>query len=970
MTDIETKALDNLLTEITDLANQNNATLLRPIVPIDVWVDSPYYLGETCYGLYPKFKQHLRSIFDEDRDESDYIDEVIMSCSIGTGKTTLANVIFLRKLYELSCYTDIRPLYNLMASKKLLMVYFSITREVAENTGYAQLRDMILNIPYFNEYFSPNTKKSYDIEFPDYNMAITSGSRALQALGGDVIASTIDEGDFYGESGKQDTTGQQALSKAQQLYSAIRKRARSRFMVRGRNYSLNMIISSPTYASSFITNLIRDNRNNPHAYIIEETLWTVKPKGTYSDQMFLVFKGTPTLDPVIVEDVDFFNTLLASEYLPQKQFKTKDVLLALADLPEHIQNMFIQVPIDFKSDFEVDLITALQDIASVPTSPLGRLFTSSKHYGIAVKDMVSPFTQEEITISTSRTDNRTIQTYFKPDYKPEHPELPRFIHFDQSITGDEAGVACSYAEYLGKDENGAIMRKVTTEWMMRIVPPKKPEQIDLKKMRSILYYMRNTLHLRIALVTFDSYASEEAIQVLRQDGFNVELKSVDRDDTAYTDIVQLYYQELYKHPDHKRYREELFGLVHFRDKHKVDHPPECFTKDTKIRLVDGRSLSIEDLQLEHSWGKTNYVYSMTKDGIRPRKILDVFKTKYVKQLLKVTLDNGEVIKCTPEHPFMMRDGSYKQAKDLKEYDSLMPLYTTISNEGLEDYRMYYEPLENEWHYEHRQFCNRYDSNVDNNYIVHHENFDKLNNNPSNLKGMTKSNHIRLHNLVNSEKKYRKSSNSLSKYYKTHKNDPVFLNRNKKIAQTLKDNWYLNQSKEYFYPIIYDLLNRLKYDKFSMMKIGKRFNDLTPGERSSMVQLCNNYLYPNVIYNERKNNYEKNLRGKFTTKGKIWINNGVERKYILPTDPIPTGYHKGFKLNHKVASIEYINEKTAVYDLTIDQDPNFALDAGVFVHNCDKGVADATVASAHSALTRQDIYELLARGDANITMNLM
>lgn len=589
MTDIETKALDNLLTEITDLANQNNATLLRPIVPIDVWVDSPYYLGETCYGLYPKFKQHLKSIFDEDRDESDYIDEVIMSCSIGTGKTTLANVIFLRKLYELSCYTDIRPLYNLMASKKLLMVYFSITREVAENTGYAQLRDMIVNIPYFIENFAPNSRKSYDIEFPDYNMAITSGSRALNALGGDVIASTIDEGDFYGESGQQDTTGQAALSKAQQLYAAIRKRARSRFMVRGRNYSLNMIISSPTYASSFITNLIRENRNNPHAYIIEETLWTVKPKGTYSDKMFLVFKGTPTLDPTIVEDVDFFNTLFASEYLPQRCFETKDVLLALADLPEHLQNMFIQVPIDFKRDFEVDLITALQDIASVPTSPLGRLFTSSKHYGIAIKDMVSPFTQEEITISTSRTDGRTIQTYFKPNYKPEHPELPRFVHFDQSITGDEAGVACSYAEYLGKDENGAIVRKVTTEWMMRIVPPKKPEQIDLKKMRSILYYMRNTLKLRIALVTFDSYASEEAIQVLRQDGFNVELKSVDRDDNAYTDVIQLYYQELYKHPDHKRYREELFGLVHFRAKHKVDHPPELDKGVTDAAIASAHS---------------------------------------------------------------------------------------------------------------------------------------------------------------------------------------------------------------------------------------------------------------------------------------------------------------------------------------------------------------------------------------------
>lgn len=560
-----------LLNELDSLNAVSKSSLLRPIVPIDEWVESPYYLGDLCYELYPKYKQHLKSIFDPERGEEDYIDEVIMRSSIGSGKTSIANTILLRKLYELSCYNDVRPLYNLMTSKKLLMVYFSITREVAENTGYAQLRDMIMNIPYFQEYFAPNSRKSYDIEFPEHNMAITSGSRAINALGGDVIASVIDEGDFYGTAGSQDTTGAAALSKAQTLYASIRKRARSRFMVGGRNYSLNMIISSPTYASSFISKLIDENRSNPHAYIIEETLWSVKPKGTYSDEMFLVFKGTPTLDPQIVDTPDFFNTLLASLYLPQKEFKSTDVIACLADLSIDIQQHFIEVPIDFKRDFEIDLITALQDIASVPTSPLGRLFTSEKYYQKAIVDQEYPFVQDEITISTNVNDSRTVQTYFKPDWKPKHPELPRFIHFDQSTTGDEAGVACSYAEILGRDQDGVIQKRITVEWMIKIKPPKRPEQIDLKKLRSIVYYLRDKLHLTIGLITFDSYASEEAIQVLTQDGFNVKLRSLDRDDKAYTTITQLYYQELIKHPDNKYYKDELFGLVHYRERHKVDH---------------------------------------------------------------------------------------------------------------------------------------------------------------------------------------------------------------------------------------------------------------------------------------------------------------------------------------------------------------------------------------------------------------
>lgn len=462
-----------------------------------------------------------------------------------------------------------------MTSKKLLMVYFSITKEVAENTGYAQLRNMLLSIPYFRDNFSPNTKKSYDIEWTDRNMSITSGSNANQVIGTDVIVSIIDEGDFYGSTAN--TVDGQALSKAQNLYATIRQRARSRFMVNGINHSLNCIISSPTYASGFITKLMQENRTNPHAYIIEETLWTVKPKGTYSDQMFLVFKGTNLLDPQIVDSVSFFNDLLVSLYYKPKVFETNNIIDEYRKLPKELQYHFVEVPIDFLSDFKINLIKALQDIASVAVAPEGRLFTSEKYYQKAIVPN-SPLLQEEITISTNTADNRTIQSYFRPDYRPAHPELPRFLHFDQSLTGDEAGVACCYIETKINPDN-TIAKKVTVEWMVRIKPPKKPEQIDLKKLRSIIYYIRDVLHLRIGRVTFDSYASEEAIQDLKLHNIPCGQLSLDRDDKAYTTVVQMYFTETLKHPDHKRYHEELFNLIWFREKHKVDHPAK-FDNDT------------------------------------------------------------------------------------------------------------------------------------------------------------------------------------------------------------------------------------------------------------------------------------------------------------------------------------------------------------------------------------------------------
>ena len=74
-----------LIEEIRTITSVNKAELIRPMVPIDEWIDSSYYVGDLVTTLYPKYKQHIKSIFDPERDESDYIDEIIMSCSIGTG---------------------------------------------------------------------------------------------------------------------------------------------------------------------------------------------------------------------------------------------------------------------------------------------------------------------------------------------------------------------------------------------------------------------------------------------------------------------------------------------------------------------------------------------------------------------------------------------------------------------------------------------------------------------------------------------------------------------------------------------------------------------------------------------------------------------------------------------------------------------------------------------------------------------
>ena len=105
----------------------------------------------------------------------------------------------------------------------------------------------------------------------------------------------------------------------------------------------------------------------------------------------------------------------------------------------------------------------------------------------------------------------------------------------------------------------------------------------------------------------------------------------------------------------------------------------CFSGDTKVALVDGRAVSFLKLIEEQKKGKINYCYTISKNGkITISKIHNVRRTKQNSKVVKITLDNQEEIVCTPDHKFMLRDGSYKQAKNITPKDSLMPFNRKLS----------------------------------------------------------------------------------------------------------------------------------------------------------------------------------------------------------------------------------------------------------------------------------------------------
>lgn len=178
----------------------------------------------------------------------------------------------------------------------------------------------------------------------------------------------------------------------------------------------------------------------------------------------------------------------------------------------------------------------------------------------------------------------------------------------------------------------------------------------------------------------------------------------------------------------------------------------CFSGNTKVALADGRNISFKQLVQEHKIGKQNYCYTIKNGSIAIEKILHPRVTKKNTRVIKVILDTGKEIICTPDHKFMLRDGTYKRAEDLEKVDSLMPLRRKISEIvgriTIDGYELVFDPKKHQWVFTH-MLADEYNlamgiDSVKQGSHRHHKNFDKRNNNPENIVRLTKEEHLQVH----------------------------------------------------------------------------------------------------------------------------------------------------------------------------------------------------------------------------------
>ncbi len=314
----------------------------------------------------------------------------------------------------------------------------------------------------------------------------------------------------------------------------------------------------------------------------------------------------------------------------------------------------------------------------------------------------------------------------------------------------------------------------------------------------------------------------------------------------------------------------------------------CFTKDTKVKLVDGRSLTFRELIKETRQGKKNYTFSFNPQTqkIEISEIKNPRRTRKNESIIELTLDNGEKIKCTPDHRFMLRNGTYKEAKNLNTKDSLMPAYFNIRQiKDGEHYLSILQPLTNRYEFIHK-LADEYNDNerygqIKRNlasFILHHKDFNRWNNSPDNI--------VRL---------------SVKKHYKVH----------------------LKQAKN---------LWKEKGDEFREK------------HRESLKKY---FTRPDI----RKELSER--------MKKLWEDYFNSFQEIL---------EESKKYNHKIVKTKILRRKEDVYDLTIEPWHNFALAAGIFVHNSIDG--DSAAAYRYTEAKMSKIGEAMLNDIQKNTVDLV
>lgn len=318
----------------------------------------------------------------------------------------------------------------------------------------------------------------------------------------------------------------------------------------------------------------------------------------------------------------------------------------------------------------------------------------------------------------------------------------------------------------------------------------------------------------------------------------------------------------------------------------------CFTGDTIVQTYGGnkpiKEITTDDLV---------YSFNEEKHKIELKKVAASKKTAKDARIVEVTFDNGQKIRCTPQHRFAVRkvkqdqsSGKFEgkeyiewvEAKNLKKNDRVKSNYISVNYNGRQECSIHnngrkqlIQDINAEYAFGNKPYG----------YVTHHLDGNKENNSFENLKYMSDKDHKRYH---------------LKDTIELHK----FTSENQRGC------------------------NNSFYGKKHSKETKKRLKALKMGKSIEVFDMSMNHVvHYDCIADAEKMGFVRDSIKKCCEKVKEMYKN----LYWFYTEDCMSVLEE----NHKVVSVKHLHETEDVYDIEVEGNHNFFVggNQGILVHNC-------------------------------------
>lgn len=332
----------------------------------------------------------------------------------------------------------------------------------------------------------------------------------------------------------------------------------TRFIHEGKNPTMLCVASSKRSEQSFMEQYIKilSEKDGSNTFVVDKPVWEVKPKGTYSDEIFYVGVGNKFLASIVIldEDVDKLDLYKEKGY------------------------QILEVPINFKSKFLEDIERNLCDFAGISSSSMNKYMSAELVTSCINKDFHNPF-PDIIETGNDPKDIAQYKNFFNLENVPrEMMNKPLFVHLDMSISGDMTGIAGVWisGKKASNDTDQAKDLSFRLAFSTSIKAP-KGRQISFEKNRNFIRWLKE-VGFKIKKITSDTFQSYDLQQQLKAEGFDCEILSVDKVDTdrickPYQYLKSTIYEKRFIMYKSDRLFDEFIDIERNLNTGKIDHTP-------------------------------------------------------------------------------------------------------------------------------------------------------------------------------------------------------------------------------------------------------------------------------------------------------------------------------------------------------------------------------------------------------------